>query len=194
MYSIIILILVLAVIGSAIGTTVSAASKHKQITKLSWTRQIDNSIYLGSIALWSFLFYTICTYMDLDMSANPYILFGFLWPVLLLLVRMANVRNDQKETNQESHVQHNDTRGSAGLLFTAAFGVGVILTSIKQNVNATGSKLVLLSLLFCVAFLIPTNSFPVESNISHSIRTAQACLTQMAIGIMITGISVSYFG
>ena len=119
---------------------------------------------------------------------------GFLWPVILLISRMVHIQYDQKESSSESHAQHSDTRGSAGLLFTAAFGIGVILTSLKKDANPLGSKLVLLSLLFCVAFLIPTNAFPVESHISHGIRTFQSCMTQIAIGMFIVGISVSYFG
>ena len=182
----------------ALGTSanvVYARVQNAESTRLERSKQIDNAIFFNAVAIWCLMFFGICYFNPSEhISANIFAVVGFLWPVVLLLSRMMHIRFDKKETSSESHVQHNDTRGSAGLLFTAAFGVGVILTSLKKAANPLGSKLVLLSLLFCVAFLIPTNAFPVESHISHGIRTFQSCMTQIAIGMFIVGISVSYFG
>ena len=179
---------------STTGNVAWTIYKTSDLTRLERSKQIDNVIFVNSIAIWSLIFFGICFMNPLErINQNIFAIVGFLWPVVLLLSRMVHVQHDQKESSSESHVQHNDTRGSAGLLFTAAFGIGVILTSLKKDANPLGSKLVLMSLLFCVAFLIPTNAFPVESHISHGIRTFQSCMTQIAIGMFIIGISVSYF-
>lgn len=191
------IVLVAIVVVSILGTFINIMRvqvKNNETTRLERSKQIDNGIFLNSTLVWCLLFFGICYFNPLErISSNVFAIMGFLWPVLLLLTRMMHIRSDKKETSSESHVQHNDTRGSAGLLFTAAFGIGVLLTSLKKDANPLGSKLVLLSLLFCVAFLIPTNAFPVESHISHGIRTFQSCMTQIAIGMFIVGISVSYF-
>lgn len=183
-------------VSAAIVYTINAINKKSNTeiqTRLTTSKQIDNVLYFSTLALWPFVFYLICDFNELNLKSNPYISLGLVWPVVLLLMRMVHIAHDQKEDNQECHVRHGDIRGSAGLLFTAAFGVGVILTTLNRGSDPVGSKMVLLSLLFCVAFLIPTSSYPVDSHISHGIRTFQSCVTQIAIGIFITGISVSYF-
>lgn len=184
-----------AVLVGTLANTTWTMVTTKDATQLERTKQIDNAIFFNAMTIWALIFFGIC-FMNPDeqIYTNIFAMAGFLWPVILLVSRMVHIQYDKKETGSESHVQHSDTRGSAGLLFTAAFGIGVILTSLKKDANPLGSKLVLLSLLFCVAFLIPTNAFPVESHISHGIRTFQSCMTQIAIGMFIVGISVSYFG
>lgn len=198
MFKVLFIILCVLATFMLIGSVAHISFTHhnkRSMTQVDKSKQIDNSIFLMSVSSWVLIFFGICALNPSEhVLLNTFAMIGFLWPVLLLLSRMAHIRFDEKETGSESHVQHNDTRGSAGLLFTAAFGIGVILTSLKKDASPLGSKLVLLSLLFCVAFLIPTNAFPVESHISHGIRTFQSCMTQIAIGLFIVGISISYFG
>lgn len=178
------------------GALVRTLIEHKNsnlLTRADKTRQLDNLIHLVSLLCWPVLFFAICASTGLTVPKDPYILLGLGWPVFLLAAKMVTIEHDRKEEAQESHVRHGEARGSAGLLFTAAFGVGVILTALRKDTDMLGSKLVLLSLLICVAFLIPSATHPVTSHTAHSVRTLQTCVTQMAIGIFILGITVSYF-
>ena len=119
-------------IGSVAHISYTHHSKQS-MTQLDKSKQIDNSIFLMSVSSWILIFFGICALNPSEhVLLNTFAMIGFLWPVLLLLSRMVHIRFDEKETGSESHVQHNDTRGSAGLLFTAAFGIGVILESQKR--------------------------------------------------------------
>ena len=179
--------------GGALIRTVVDQKQNKLLTQADKTRQLDNAIHLLALVGWPALFFAICASTGLTVWTDPYILLGLGWPVFLLSAKMMTIEHDRKEEAQESHVRHGEARGSAGLLFTAAFGVGVILTALRKDADRLGSKLVLLSLLMCVAFLIPSATHPVTSHTAHTIRTLQTCVTQMAIGIFILGITVSYF-
>ena len=190
-------LLTLVVVLVGLGTTlhtVLTRNRNPEMTQVDKTKQMDNYIHLGALLLWPLLFFIICMSTNLSVRKQPYILFAMLWPVVLLLGRMFGITNCNKELIQEAHVRHSETRGSAGLLFTAAFGVGVLLAALRKDACSLGTKLVLLALLLCVAFLIPVSSEPVDTHKAHIIRTLQTCVTQMAIGLFILGITVSYFG
>ena len=186
------LAVVVVILGSILHFSLTK-KRNPEMTQLDTTKQINNCIHLGALMVWPLLYFIICSSSNLNIKDHPYIILGLIWPVILILAKMCSLADGSKETAQESHVRHSETRGSAGLLFTAAFGVGVLLTALRKTSSDLGTKLVLLSLLFCVAFLIPVTTSSVENHTSHIIRTLQTCVTHMAIGIFILGITVSYF-
>ena len=181
------------VLGGAVANMLKIQAKNPHMTRPDKMRQKDNLIHLLSLLTWPVLYFAICASTGLTLSSDPYILLGLLWPVFLIGARMVSIQWEHKEPLQESHVRHGEARGSAGLLFTAAFGVGVLLTALRKDADVLGSKLVLMALLLCVAFLIPAATQPISSGAAHMIRTTQTCISQMAIGIFILGITVSYF-
>lgn len=151
----------------------------------------SNFIYFVSLSVWPFIFWWLCQSLAIEQSATMAI--AFLWPVILLLTRSALLDVHHKCSKAEDHAKYQETRGTAGLMFTAAFGVGILFNAIRGSQDQKGSKLILASLLLCVAFFIPTHMFVSGTAGSRIVNVTQNCVLHIAIGIFMMGIIQSYF-
>ena len=170
----------------------SRLSKPKPSNRLI-VAQSANTIYFSTLLLWPFIFNFLCATVGTSIYENIYLLVGFLWPVLLLLSRMALIDADHKPTKEEDRDRYQETRGTGALMFTAAFGVGILIGAIRGSQDRQGSKLILASLLLVVAFFIPTHLFDCGTTGSQVINVLQTCVLHVSIGIFMMGIILSYF-
>lgn len=155
--------------------------------------QSANAIYFSTLLLWPFIFNLLCLTVGTSIEDNIYLLLGFLWPVVLLCARMALINADEKPTKEEDRDRYQETRGTGALMFTAAFGVGILIGAIRGSQDRQGSKLILASLLLVVAFFIPTHLFRCGTVGSQVINVLQTCVLHVSIGIFMMGIILSYF-
>lgn len=179
--------------------TATAATIHhamfQHTTKRLRVQQTSNLLYFSTVLTWPFLFFLICRWMQIDVRENLHLLIGLAWPMALLLVRLFAVdpTTHTKVTVQEDHSNHQETRNTGSLMFSAAFGVGILLGAIKGTQDKDGSKLILVSLMICAAFFIPTHIFQIGTEQSLVVHAVQTCVMHVAIGILLMGISHSYF-
>ena len=155
--------------------------------------QCSNLIYFASLLIWPFVFHAICQTVQTSVSQSPFLLIGFLWPIFLLLSRMLLIDANYKASREEDRHKYQETRSTGSLMFAAAFGVGILISSIRGAQDRQGSKLILASLLLCVAFFIPTHIFVCGTTGSQIVNVLQTCVLHIAIGIFMMGITLSYF-
>lgn len=170
----------------------SLTRKPKPSNRLRVTMSA-NMIYLTALSLWPFLFLLLCRSVQADIQNSPLLLIGYVWPVLLLISRMVLLNPDHKPSKDEDKSKYQENRSTGGLMFTAAFGVGILLGAIRGVQDRQGAKLILASLLLCVAFFIPTHIFVCGTVGSQIVNVVQTCVLHIAIGILMTGIVISYF-
>ena len=168
---------------------------YQKTNKRVRVQQTSNLLYFSTVVVWPFIFYLICVWMNIDVRKNRHLLIGLSWPLTLLLIRLFSVdpTAQTKVSVQEDHSNHQETRNTGSLMFSAAFGVGILLGAIKGSQDKDGSKLILISLLICAAFFIPTHIFKIGTERSMIVHAVQTCVMHVAIGILLMGISHSYF-
>ena len=172
---------------------ITQQTRHYKPPKRIIINKINNLLYFITILLWPFLFEFICRTVGIGIHTSPFLMIGLMWPIILLTIRMASIDTSLKISNHEDHANHQEARSTGALMFSAAFGVGILLTTINGVQDKQGSKLILASLLLAAAFLMPTSIFKIGTNGSLVVNTIQNCVIHIAIGIFIMGICVSYF-
>ena len=192
-YHIVCLVGAVATILVASGAT---AYQHatQETTKRVRVQQISNLLYFCTAIVWPIIFYGICIWMKIDLRSHSYMLLGLAWPLVLIFFRLLSLdHTDAKITDMQDGSNHQETRSTGSLMFSAAFGVGILLGAIKGTQDKDGSRLILLSLMICAAFFIPTHIFQIGSDRSIVAHTVQTCVFHVAIGILLMGIAHSYF-
>ena len=129
------------------------------------------------------------------LRAQPKMLLGLIWPIVMILVDMQYVRKRTQDASFfESLHRIGYLQTDANTIITAAFAMGTLITSMQsKNKNGgtgqgSGVQIVMYALLLCVAFVIPTSDVPVTSRAALIIRSAQKVCLNYAIGFVIAGI------
>ena len=129
------------------------------------------------------------------LCAQPKMLLGLVWPIVMILVDMQYVRKRTQDASFfESLHRIGYLQTDANTIITAAFAMGTLITSMQSKRAAaargqgSGVQIVMYALLLCVAFVIPTSDVPVTSRAALIIRSAQKVCLNYAIGFVIAGI------
>ena len=185
--------------GAAVAAAVAAAVvRHHLVVRdlepTPRTRSVDlvTSVYFVGMVLWPAAFAVITRAMGVSLAAQPTLAFALVWPSLLFAARLWNTCPHRKLSVQDEHSNHAATRNAAGLMFSAAFGVGLLLAAIKGGQDVLGARVILLSLLVAVAFLAPTHSFVIGSHPQRVVLAVQTSAFYLALGMLMVGISMSY--
>ena len=140
---------------SAVSNTVYQVSTQDS-TKRVRVQQISNLLYFLTVLAWPVLFYIICWWMQIDISTSRYMLIGLSWPLVLLGLRLWSIdHTNAKITDQQDYNNYQEIRSTGSLMFSAAFGVGILIGAINGAQNKDGSKLILLALMICAGFSSP---------------------------------------
>ena len=128
------------------------------------------------------------------LRAQPKMLLGLVWPIVMILVDMQYVRKRTQDVSFfESLHRIGYLQTDANTIITAAFAMGTLITSMQSKKTGgtgqgSGVQIVMYALLLCVAFVIPTSDVPVTSRAALIIRSAQKVCLNYAIGFVIAGI------
>ena len=162
-----------------------------------------SGIYCVGALLWPLCFYFLAI-RSYETLQDPYVVFGFAWPIALILMDTVFARNRIRRSEVEEESRANELRGSGGMLIGAAWAVGALLAivatraaprGLKQVVGAGGegwsskaAGMVLASLLMCIAFLIPVPENSARSYFNINYRAAQKVFLNWAVGLFVVGI------
>ena len=164
-------------------------------------RVVLNGVYAAGIVLWPLLFHAL---VDLNSIGNTthgitnfLMTIGFMWPVVLIAVDMLCVCKRKKANAQESLSREGEIRGNANVLIGAAWALGALLSVVKGSEgdypqSREGARIILIALLLCLAFVIPTSDHPTRSYDTSMIRAGQKTILNFSIGLFVTGIAVSW--
>lgn len=136
-------------------------------------------IAFGALVGWDFV------------AANPVVLVGFVWTLVMLLWDMSS----NYETGDKAKERSSSTKVNANVIVGACWAVGSLLLVVNKQAkpSARGARVLLVSLVACVAFVVP---FMVEMDLrrplARGIRAVQRGVLNWAIGLFVSGIAISW--
>ena len=154
---------------------------YKEKTKL-----YNNGILLASIVVWPWVFSQVVGFNQLQGK----MWFPFLWPTLLIVYAMA--QNTAKESPETAFQRHNEIKSNANGLIAAAFALGTLLSVVQGNQSKEGAQVLMISLLMCIGFLLPSPMGSPTSYKAAVVRTGQQSVFHMALGLFMSGIFLSW--
>jgi len=191
----------LALLGIIIHTVLRSTAIKDRRYDGNRLRIVLNGIYASGIVIWPLLFHSLVDLNSLGNAThgitNLLMMVGFMWPIILITVDMMCVCRRKKANAQESISREGEIRGNANVLIGAAWALGALLSVVKGSSgdypqSREGARLILLALLLCIAFVIPTTDHPTRSYDTSMIRAGQKTMLNFAIGLFVTGIAVSW--
>lgn len=124
-------------------------------------------------------------------SKHPVVLVGYAWTLVMLLWDMSS----NYETGEEARERASATKINANVIIGACWAVGSLLLVVNKNAKPSplGAKVLLVSLVACVAFVVP---FMVEMDLrrpmARGVRALQRGVLNWAIGLFVAGIAISW--
>jgi hypothetical protein len=175
----------ISVVSYACSKRTSNDDKHKM-------RHFSNTAYYVAILLWPVVFDGIVGYEALRNDWK--IWFGFLWPIFLLGLHLQHMGEQNRHTAPEAQHRHNELKSNANALIASAWGMGALLAVVMktEGQSSNGARIMMISLLMCIAFLLPSTAFATSTYPAQISRTVQNSVLNMAIGLFISGIVVSW--
>lgn len=151
----------------------------------------NNAILMASILAWPLIFQQVVGWDKLEGK----MWFAFLWPTLLLLMGMLEV--SKKETKETAFQKQAQINSNAHGLISASFAMGILLTVIRNASNdkahsQEGAQILMISLMMCIAFLLPFFTKEANSYEANIVRTGQESVFHMSIGLFMAGMFVSW--
>lgn len=149
-------------------------------------RLYNNGVLMASILVWPLLFGAVVGWDQLTGK----MWFPFLWPTVLMVYGLTQTTT--KEAPETAFQRHNEIKSNANGLIGAAFALGTLLAVIQGNQSKQGAQVLMISLLMCIAFLLPSPLSSPDSYTAHVIRTTQQNFFHMALGLFMAGIFISW--
>ena len=117
------------------------------------------------------------------------VILGLCWTILMVLYDLMLIT---PETREEDQAAIYNTGAAANVVVGACWATGSLIHSIsKQGINSEGAKVLLVSLILCVSFILSTHSKNDQSKTATAIRTTQRLMLHAAVGLFISGIILS---
>ena len=197
---------VLTLCAVTVGVVACVAGKNIKDDRLDRYRMhiYTSAIYCVGGLLWPVCFYFLAI-RSYETLQDPYVVFGFAWPIALILMDVVFARNRSRRSEVEEESRANELRGSGSMLIGAAWAVGALL-AIVASTGAPGFKhgvgvggggegwsskaagMVLAALLMCIAFLIPAPENAARSYFNITYRAGQKVFLNWAVGLFVVGI------
>lgn len=159
-------------------------------------RAASNGIYAIALLVWPVIFNVL---VPKQASRDSRLCFGFAWPLILLAFKLVCCPTRGRDDPQQCHARHQEIKSNAGALVGASLAIGVLLAALsggrsqaQQWSSTHGAKLIMISLLLCISFLLPSDELIRSSYASHIVRSAQIAIFQIAIGLFITGVTIAW--
>lgn len=127
-------------------------------------------------------------------AKEPWVLLAYIWPMLLMIVDLVLVRRRGTEVEEER--RQSNTKNQANVLIGCAWAMGTLLAVIKtqdSGYSADAARILLISLITCIAFIIPTPGGSQSRAVpSMAIGALQKSALNYAIGFFVLGILVAW--
>jgi hypothetical protein len=151
----------------------------------------NNAVLMAGILAWPLLFQQIVGWDKLEGK----MWFAFLWPTLLLMMGLVEI--SKKESKETAFQKQSEIKSNAHGLINASFAMGILLTIIRNSNNdkahsQEGAQILMISLMMCIAFLLPFFTKEADSYEGNIVRTGQQSIFHMAIGLFMAGMFVSW--
>lgn len=158
---------------------------NNQLHELRDDEQILNSTTanLLGILIWPVFFDLTIGYQVL--FQHPFVIIGFLWPLILGIVNLKNVTANVNGTDFPQI--------DASLIISISFALGTLLntTSITSSV---GTTMLLYSLLLSIGFVVPTAFLERSSETMRKFQSFQRIFLNYSIGYVICAIILFIMG
>jgi hypothetical protein len=154
----------------------------------SLTNACANAVFL---LCWPVLFGMVVEWDTVN--KHPLVLLGFGWTVLMIL--WDTMTKHEYETIQDALQENNSTKNNANVIVGAAWAVGSLLMVVSKESKQSpkAAKVLLISLILCVAFIIPTMiEFDPRTPLAHAMRRVQRNTLHYAIGLFVTGVTINW--
>lgn len=144
---------------------------------------VKNGLISGLSLLWPVIFDATVGYHRL--VAQPELIFGFLWPMVLSIIDLAHLHKHSAPTEKSSSKIESVLSTRSGILVSASFAMGTLMSSLKTK---TGTRLIMLSLIAAVSIVIPSPSVSDTSLSKTAIHTIQRFAMTVSISYILVGI------
>ena len=151
------------------------------------------AVYAIALLLWPVVMEKLVGFSRI--AKQPLLLgFGFLWAAALLAWELTT-NMDETHSGNAARQRSAETKNYAGVIIGAAWAVGTLLGALrtdgKQSVE--GSQILLLSLVLCIAFIVPLNTDSTDARTTSAVvlRSSQRSALHYSVGLFITGIGLS---
>ena len=115
-------------------------------------------------------------------------MFGFLWTYVMILYD----GYQQPESREDDQAALYNTSNAANVVIGACWATGSLIHAISnRGMNSKGARILLISLVLCVSFVLSTHAKHDRSETSVVVRTVQRNILHVAVGLFISGILIS---
>lgn len=128
-------------------------------------------------------------------TEHPWLLgSGFVWAALLMAWELTSNMDETRSGDAARH-KSAETKSFAGVVIGAAWAVGTLLGALRKSGDQSveGSKILLLSLVLCIAFIVPLNTDSADARSTSAVvlRASQRSALHYSVGLFIVGIGLS---
>jgi len=123
----------------------------------------------------------------------PIILIGFGWTLFMIL--WDAMTHNENESVRHAEQKNGNTKNNANIIVGAAWAVGSLLMVVSKQSKQTpqSARVLLLSLILCVAFVIPMMiEFDLRTPLARAMRKVQRNTLHYAIGLFVSGITINW--
>ncbi len=202
--------MVAAACGSAAAAAVVISAAHacalpkRQFARRERVRVVGSGVFAVALCLWPLFFLAVARAFGVgggssSMLSHPALCFAFLWPMALLLADVASAGRRTRRTLNEEQARAGDLKMNSNMLIGAAWAVGALLAVLRytgakatQSWSPSSARFVLLALLFCIAFIMPTPEEDVRAYGSVLTRTVQKAVLSYAVGLFVAGVVLAW--
>ncbi len=178
-----------------IGATMYHSNKNTVYKNIHYRREsgvlTDACVNAVFLLMWPCLF-SLAVGWDI-INKSPIVLLGFGWTILMILWDVTTRAED--ESIQTAEQKNGNTKNNANVIVGAAWAVGSLLMVVSKQSQQSprAAKVLLLSLLMCVAFIIPTMiEFDVRTPLARAMRKVQRNALHYAIGLFVAGVTINW--
>jgi len=151
-------------------------------------RRERNAILSSAISMTLLIIYPIIFYNFVGFDSLAVI--GLCWTVTMMLYDQLLLIPESKEEDQSSFYS---TSTAANVVVGASWAVGSLIHAISRTgMKADGAKILLVSLILSVSFILSAHSKNDRGKTSTIVRTAQRNTLHIAVGLFISGIILSF--
>lgn len=110
---------------------------------------------------------------------------GFLWTFCMIVYDGLNI----PQTQEDDQTAHFSTNNAANVVIGACWATGSLIHAIsRKEMNREGARVLLISLVLCVSFVLSTYTKNDRTETSIILRTLQRSTLHIAVGFFISGI------
>jgi len=178
---------------TVIATAVVQTNDGDDRTRKERSRVYAAAVYAVALLLWPAVIEKTVGFSRI--TEHPWLLgSGFVWAALLMAWELTGNMDETRSGDAARH-KSAETKSFAGVVIGAAWAVGTLLGALRKSGDQSveGSKILLLSLVLCIAFVVPLNTDTGDARTTSAVvlRSAQRSALHYSVGLFIVGIGLS---